>query len=261
MEVLERVPLGAVTERLRVRWPDGSVGACVLKRPPAREAALYREGLPGAPALLGETDEGLLLDSLEEVHPDFADPATVTLVYRQLAAMHRQYAGRPPVAASLPGSPWLISSAEWQTVLAPYGAPLPMPSGCVTLVHGDCYRWNLLAEGSRVWFLDWEYAAATHPVWDLVMLEPEGPGWEGVPCGDLADLALRVYHEEGPLAGLPWTEFSRLHTGARLFVAARRAAQHRERATAAATAGARAVIEAQALAEHKRALALARQLT
>jgi hypothetical protein len=258
---------------LTVVGEDGAEQAAVLKPASPRELALYQAGLDpaatGAPALLGWAPgpggtAWLLLEGLPEVFPDLADPAAVTLAFRHLAAFHTAYKGRPPGPATAPGSPWLVDAAQVSAVLGAFPETMCLASeateqlagGPTTLVHGDYHRWNLLRQGPGVRVIDWEQAARAHPVWDLVLLAPEEPGWDGVPRGPMAELALRTYREAGPLSHLPWPSFLRLQRLARLFVAARWARVHEARA-AAAPPGAAAVIREHARREKARVFALA----
>jgi hypothetical protein len=268
-------PPAGRAHRLTLEGPGGALTEAVLKPASAREAALYRDGLDpaatGAPALLGSTHRAgqawLVLEALPEAHPDPGDPAEVARVYRHLGVLHRTHL-EPPPAASLPGSPWLLAPGEISKVLtalpetralaAEAAAALQTPAP-VTLVHGDFHRWNQVWQGERLRLIDWEHAARAHPVWDLVMLAPEEPGWDGIPRGPLASVALRAYHEAGPLRTLPWPAFLRLQRLARLFVAARWVLTHGARA-AEAPPGVAAVMREYAAGERSRVAALVARL-
>ena len=260
---VEAIPLGSGALRLRLGSPARSV---VCKLAAEREAALYRAGLEpaltGAPALLGQSGPLLFLEDLGDRYPDLSDTDTVTAVYRHLGQMHRRFSGRalPPALGAA------VTGAEVGEALAAFPRLAPeaaarLTAGPATLVHGDYHRWNLALDAAgAVRLLDWEHAAAAPPVWDLVLLAPGEPGWDGVPRGGFADLALRVYHAAGPLASLPWPDFLRLQRLARLFAAARLARRYAARAAAAATPGAAAAIAAEAERERQRAEAIAMTL-
>lgn len=232
--VSDGLPATGKARRIVLQMGDGSVLPCVVKAAGATEARLYREGLDpattGAPALLGAVGDLLFLEELPETYPDFADPADVVTTYRHLAALHHQQFRR----------------TGW-------------PDRPETLLHGDYHRWNLLKEGARIRVLDWEHAAVGHPILDVTLLAPEEPGWDGVPRGALAELALRTYHAAGPLAHLPWPAFLRLQRLARLYAAARRLGAHLERA-AAAGPGAAEALQAHISDEQARMSALAHLL-
>lgn len=270
------IPLGARSVRLQL----GGGGSLIGKAAGEREAALYRAGLEpgltGAPALLWQGGNLLFLEDLGEAYPDLTVPADVTCIYRHLGAMHRRFLGAAPAATGAGGGGGGPTPAEVLETLAAFPGLAPeaaarLTAGPPTLVHGDYHRWNLALAGGqsgpagppgagRVRLLDWEHAAAAPPVWDLTLLAPDEPGWDGVPRGRLAELALRVYHQSGPLAGLAWPDFLRLHRLARLYTAARLARQYAARAAAAATPGAAAALAADAERERRRAGQIARQL-
>ena len=258
---------------LRVTTEDGGARPCVLRRAPRRELELYRSWLTpaatGAPALLGaapaeQPDEvWLLLEALPELFPDFSDPDQVAACYRHLALLHERHNGRPRAQ----NGPWSIATGEIEATLQalPETAHLAqqahlLTDGPPTLIHGDYHRWNLLVVNSQVRVLDWEHTSFAAPIWDLVLLAPEEPGWDGAPRGALALHALRTYHEAGPLARLPLHEFLRLQTLARIFVAARWRRIHAAKAQTVAPGGARSQIEACAEAERTRTINLATRL-
>lgn len=277
---LERVPAGERVDRLTLHLADGPDVTCVCKRASRREREIYGLLLAsadlGSPALLGAWEIAarpaqclLFLEEIPEEYPDLAEPTQVTAVFRHLAAIHRRAAGRDLSAAAAPGSPWNAGAEEMrQTLVAFPGlarhaarAAQLLTQGPSTLVQGDYHRWNLALQGGRVRVLDWEHAGCANPIWDLVMITPDEPAWDGAPAQPLAELALRVYHAEGLLNGLPWHEFRRLHLMARLFVAARWALHHRERAERALPGGGADVIQAHARRELDRVEALSRLLS
>lgn len=245
---------------LLVTGGDGVARPCVLRRAPRRELALYESvlapGATGAPALLGAlalgaADEAwLLLEALPERFPDFGDPVQVAACYCHLAAIHTHGRAAPPEG------PWAIAAHEIRETLEalPDVAHLAARAaeqltGEPTLVHGDYHRWNLLLVDGQIRVLDWEHASFAPPIWDLVLLAPEEPGWDGAPRGALATHALQTYHEAGPYARLPWDPFLHRQTLARLFVAARWHLTHRARAAALPSGGFRDQIAAYAESE------------
>ncbi|HWI66558.1 MAG TPA: phosphotransferase [Symbiobacteriaceae bacterium] len=248
---------------LRLTRADGVARPCVLRRAPAREHTLYETWLKdpatGAPALLGAAPAGdgqvwLLLEGVPEEFPDFTDPTHVTTVYRHLAAMHIHFTDKGAAAPR-----------DLEPILAEFSAAHAEKShllagGPTTFVHGDYHRWNLVVTGGRIRVLDWELAAFAHPVWDLTLLAPEEPGWDGVPRGAGALLALRTYHEAGPLARLSWDEFLYRQRLARLYIAARWCLTHRAKAAALPPGGARLEVETYAEAEAARIRSLLTQL-
>ncbi len=260
-----RLPASARTDVLLLHLPDGSERSCVLTRARPEELHLYRTVLSpewtGAPTLLGavETAVGqqcwLFLERLPERFVNLQDPAEVAGVFRHLGELHRRLVFSPTGGRRrglAPKQPWQASPAEIRRTLQAFPRLAPqagrtaaaLSAGPVTLIHGDYQRWNLLWLDGRVRVLDWEHAAPAHPIWDLVMLDPEEPGWEGIPEGPLAEAALWAYHRAGPLIRLPWPDFLRLQQLARLVTAARRVLHHRAR-LATAPPGAVAVIRDQ----------------
>lgn len=272
-------PVAERVERLTLRLRDGAERLCILKRTGPWELKLYQSVLTpaetGAPALLGAVRKAgpqgcwLFLEPLNEAFVDFAQPDQVALAYRHLAALHRRFAGAPLPAVDNGDSPWEISRTEIQAILRTFPRTAPhateaaqqLTQGPRTLVQGDFHRWNLLLQHGAIRVVDWEHAAPAHPVWDLVMLAPEEPALEVAPRGALAETALRTYHEQGLLAGLPWPDFLRLQLMARLFVAARWALRHRQRAERAAPGEAADLIATYASAETARVEALADRLS
>lgn len=292
MVALTRLPLSPRVERLRLALRDGTVRECIVRRTDRRELALYRQVLTpaetGAPALLGSLlpvpggtgapesllpepggtggDAWLFLELLPEHFLDPADTDHVKAAYHHLGRLHRRFAGRP-LPDGLSGGPWALGPADVATVLDAFPGPARHAAEAAkllagppaTLVQGDYHRWNIVLADGLVRVLDWEHAAYSHPVWDLVMLEPEGPSTATMPSGAMAETALRTYHAEGPLAHLDWAAFLRLQQTARLFVAARHALAYRARA-ATAPPGPAAVIEAHARRAEQQVAALAARL-
>lgn len=250
---------------------DGVARPCVLRRAPQQELALYRSVVTpeatGAPALLGWTQESpasdvyLLLEALPEQFPDFSSPADVTACYRHLAAIHIN------VARDL--SPWAIYQAEVARVFGAFPesshfarhAPL-LQEGAPALIHGDYHRWNLLLQDhASIRVLDWEHAGLANPIWDLVLLAPEEPGWDGVPRGAMASHALQTYHEAGPFARLAYSDFIFRQRLARLFVAARWTLTHQAKAAVQPPGGPRDQILAYMGAERDRVKSLSALLS
>jgi hypothetical protein len=217
-------------QRVALTLNDGTRREAVLRRAPPHEIELYRSGTldakTGAPACLGWTEEYVLLEALPEHFPNFSVVDDVIRAYTHLAALHQHFR-----------------------------------HGAVTLIHGDYHRWNLVLDETGVRVLDWEHARWGRPIWDLVLLAPEEPGWDGVPRGRLAEVALRTYHAAGPLAGLSWSLFLRLQMQARLIVAARWARVHQAKADAMAPGAPREQIEAYAALERERVRRLAGYLS
>lgn len=253
---------------LLVTGGDGVARPCVLRRAPEQELELCRTlatpAATGAPALLGHAPAGtehfLLLEALPEDFPDFSSPVDVAACYRHLAAIH---ATTVPHNSRRHASPWAIDPCEVARTLSAFPesgrfahlAPL-LQEGFPALIHGDYHRWNLIRQGVAVRVLDWDQAGLAAPIWDLLLLAPEEPGWDGVPRGALALHALQTYHEAGPLARLPWSDFLFRQRLARLFVAARWALTHRNKAAAQPRGGLRDQILAYAAAELDRVTAL-----
>jgi hypothetical protein len=266
--VLQRIPCADRVERLTLAMPDGKVLFCIWKRSTLREARLYRRYLTpartGAPRLMGlwldheERAPWLFLEELGAPPIDFTSAAAVTDAYHHLAAMHHRFRG---AVLPLPTS-WHFRKVRAVLTIGGLAAELineMLKALCAvppTLVHGDYHRWNLLRDGARVRVLDWEHATRSHPLWDLLLLAPEESGPDAAPLGKIATLALRAYHEAGPLSYLPWYAFLRLQRTARLYRAHHRCMIHTDRACGALSPGAAAVISAHADRERQRAARL-----
>ncbi|MDF2629410.1 MAG: Phosphotransferase enzyme family, partial [Symbiobacteriaceae bacterium] len=207
----------------------------------------------------------LLLEALPENFPDFSAPNDVAACYRHLANVHTRFihASRVTNSSLEQTASWAVDQAEIARVLSAFPESRPfaehaglLTEGPTTLIHGDYHRWTLILGHDRVRVLDWEHAGLAHPIWDLVLLAPEEPGWDGVPRGALATLALQRYYEAGPLARLTWSDFRFRQRLARLFVAARWTLTHRTKAAAQPPGGLRDQVLAHANAEHARVKAL-----
>ena len=254
---------------------NGRAVPCVAKRTTPWEAAVYRDDLDEevAPRLLGtapaEAGVWLFLGLVRGEHPDFGTEAGAAEAYAALGRLHRRFA-RPHPAPPTGHARWCVTAAQVRGALRAAGAAPALVAeaaawlagGPATLVHGDFHRWNLLKSGHRLLLLDWEHAAVTHPIWDLVLAAPEEEtGRDHLPCGRPAEAALRAYHGAGPLAHLSWRRFQRLHALARLFVAARWAAHHEAAALRAPSPAAADVVLAYAGAERRRQDRLIKILT
>jgi|GEM_PF-6381043 len=234
---LEARPTSSATWLLRLLRADGTAEICVAKWASPLEARLYTGGAvtqseAGAPSLRGAWGRWLFLEQLPEHFPDATDAQQVTAVYHHLGRLHAFFAGR-----ALPDLPGSWTTEQVRTLLGAFPRVAPhaeqithsLGDGPRTLIHGDYHRWNLILQGDRVRVLDWEHAAMAHPIFDLTLLAPDEPGWDGVPRASMADAALAAYHAAGPLAHLPWGRFLELHTKTRLVIAARQALAHKAR--------------------------------
>jgi aminoglycoside phosphotransferase (APT) family kinase protein len=115
------------------------------------------------------------------------------------------------------------------------------------LCHGDLHRANLLWDGAQATLLDWGNAHREAPLADLARLaarpSPEAPGCD-LPTGEAAELALALYHKQGPLAHLSWSEFLARHREATQHLLQQELALHQQSASKAPT-GMRPWIELQ----------------
>jgi len=258
---------------LLVTTEDGGARPCVLRRAPLREWKLCQSYLnpaaTGAPTLLGAApadrpeEAWLLLEALPELFPDFSDADQVAACYRHLAQLHLRHIGDDHTAEG----PWALSTQEIEAALERFPETTHLThqarlltDGPATLVQGDYHRWNILLVENRVRVLDWEHASFAPPIWDLALLAPEEPGWDGAPRGAMALHALVTYHEAGPLARLPFHRFLYLQTLARIAIAARWAHIHATKAGTLPPGGARSQVEAYAQTERARAANLAAHL-
>ncbi len=229
----------------------------VMKRATHRELWVYRHVLApdDGPALVGASGRRLRLAYLPGEHPDITDPAKAAEAYRWLGALHRRHAGLdvPELRRRPPGMVW--PAPAWRIARTLAGAGMgrekasalakALAGGPRTLVHGDFHRWNLVCAEGGLRALDWEHAACAHPVWDLLLLAPEGGAREDIPCGAAAVAALQAYHSHGLLTEMAYSQMVELQAGARAFVALERAARARRRA-AEMPAGPAAVLCAHA---------------
>lgn len=207
-DLTNHVPMSETVVLLMLTLHDGQGLSCIAKRANNRERTLYEFVLTeqDSPRLLASLiDPGsrgwwILLEALDQNFPDLVDPDQVTRIYRRLGLFHLRH--------SLGGGR--------------------------TLVHGDLHRWNMVWHQNSLRLLDWEHAHYGYPVEDLALLEPEEDAdhrSETQPTGQMAELALRAYHQWGPLDSLAWSEFVRQHRLIRMLKSARMARRHEQKAS------------------------------
>lgn len=158
---------------------------------------------------------------------------------------------RRPQSLRAGGRPWLLLMTEapgappsWsdqaalEAIMGALGElhrRTTRPDGSV-LCHGDLHRANLLWDGERATLLDWGNARRGAPLDDLARItrqeRPDAPGCD-LPSGESAELALALYHQQGPLAHLTWAEFQRQHRAAAERLLHHELARHNETASAA----------------------------
>lgn len=270
---LGREPVSRTVERLRIRLADGNRmtlmakfrGQADVERERLAYQYILRPEETGCPPFVGALPErGWLFLAEAEGHPlSPDDPGGVSFAYAHLAAMHRTQAGKvaqimaSPAAPALRTSPNTALSAELYErrirvttrSLAAAGIPISLPvqvgelpgllaATGLTLLHGDFHAGNVIMGEGGLTLMDWELCGVGSPLLDLAYLEPEGQGWPGAPSGVLAWHALRLYHEEGPLASMEWDEFLRAQRGARLWARFGQVQTHVEQLLRAQQAGA-----------------------
>lgn len=268
-----REPVHASVERIRVRRASGERHVVIAKlggrRGTNREMLAYQHLLAPektcSPRLLGavQPENWLFLEEIAGHAPAPDDPGQVQALFESLAAVHRRCASEAPrllrgfAAPALRASPrttltltdYATGFLRAHTALRQVGIALPLGQQAervarrlhgtgLTLVHGDLHLGNALLTDQQTYLLDWEDCGVGSPLHDLVYLEPEEGGWPGAPQGEMAWFALRIYHESGPLAHLPWEEFLLAQRSARLWDRLRLVALHAERVLTARAEGA-----------------------
>ncbi|WP_405063436.1 phosphotransferase [Kribbella sp. NBC_01505] len=136
------------------------VGATVRKPALAQTAGveavlehLAGKGLAGAPRTLGRDERGRHV--LEYIPGDLADTlmpfslAELERVGRLVRELHDAMEGFVPPA-----------DADWQSVIAD-------PAGGDLICHNDLAPWNLVRNGDRWVFIDWDNAGPATRLWDL----------------------------------------------------------------------------------------------
>ncbi len=147
------------------------------------------------------------------------EPAPPDVVQRVVAAIRRYHALRPPAGARF--SPTGTIEAYLRVARAggvPLPADLPVltshlakiadalePAPRLTPCHNDLWGANLVDDGERVWIVDWEYAGAGDPYFDLATFAIyHAPD-------DAADAALlQAYFGEATPGGLARLKLMRL---------------------------------------------------
>ncbi|MGC4937647.1 phosphotransferase enzyme family protein [Kribbella sp. DT2] len=133
---------------------------------------LHQVGFSAAPRTLGRDDQGRHV--LECIPGALADtlPAFTAQELRRLGALIREL--HDVMATFTPPA-----DAQWTVAI-------PDPTGGQLICHHDLAPWNLVIDGDRWTFIDWDGAGPGSPLWDLGYAAhgfvPLVPG--GVPAAD-----------------------------------------------------------------------------
>jgi Ser/Thr protein kinase RdoA (MazF antagonist) len=141
---------------------------------------LHDVGFTGAPRSLGRDDQGRHVleyipgSTLDMSHPpSLAELHRIGRLIRELHTAARSFV--PPV------------SAHWNVVIKPVAIK---PNTESLIRHHDLAPWNLVRDGDRWVFIDWDGSGPGYPLWDLAYAAQSFPPL--IANGDPAEDAIRL---------------------------------------------------------------------
>jgi Ser/Thr protein kinase RdoA (MazF antagonist) len=146
---------------------------------------LHAAGFTGAPHSLGRDDQGRHVleyipgSTLDMSHPpSLAELHRIGRLIRELHTAARSFV--PPV------------SAHWNVVIKPAAIkPIAIKPNTESLIcHHDLAPWNLVRDGDRWVFIDWDGSGPGHPLWDLAYAAQSFPPL--IASGDPTEDAIRL---------------------------------------------------------------------
>jgi Ser/Thr protein kinase RdoA (MazF antagonist) len=146
---------------------------------------LHDVGFTGAPRSLGRDDQGRHVleyipgSTLDMSHPpSLAELHRIGRLIRELHTAARSFV--PPV------------SAHWNVAIKPVAIkPVAIKPNTASLIcHHDLAPWNLVRDGDRWVFIDWDGSGPGYPLWDLAYAAQSFPPL--IANGDPAEDAIRL---------------------------------------------------------------------